>query len=156
MSKFDARLLKMKDSGNERFCGCFDRLVSRAINLVYSGKSTDEIDFSTLPSDYCRECDLPVDDEKIKSINQQIDLILPMYAPVETMPASAKKTVNTTVEATELPAGMLSRAQVALQLGISPYDVERHLKSGRLRLSASKRFVTQESFSELQKLIRSN
>jgi hypothetical protein len=154
MNKFDARLTKMKGSTMERFCGCFDRLLGQAIDLVYSGKSTDGIDFSTLPSGYCHQCDLPVNDEKIQSINQQIKLILPMFAdaPVS-VSASAKKAVNALVEATELPSGMLSRSEVALRLEISSSDVERHLKSGRLILDASKKFITQESFDELKMLL---
>jgi hypothetical protein len=150
---------KKLGESDSRFCICFDRLVSRAINLVYAGKSTDEIDFSALPKDFCRECDLPVNVEKIQSINQQIDLILPMYEnPEIQMPSNVGQTSDGAAQMVQqdglVPSGMISRAQVAARLEISPYDVERHLKSGRLVLDVSKKFITQESFDELKVLIR--
>jgi hypothetical protein len=140
----------MKGSTMERFCGCFDRLIKRTIDLVYSGKPTNEIDFSTLPSDYCRECDLPVDVERIELINQQIKLILPMYAdaPVSGS-ASAKKAESELSGA--LPGLLLVEA--ARRLGVSLNDVNRHIRSGRLSLDASGKFVTQDSLNELQKLM---
>jgi hypothetical protein len=152
MNKFDARLTKMKGSTMERFCVCYDRMVNQAINLVYSGKSTDEIDFSTLPSDYCRECDLPVNVEKIKSTNQQIDLILPMYAPVETMPENAEEAAESV-----LPGEMCGvlPVEAARRLGVTLNDINRYLRSGRLLTDASGKFITLDSFAELQRLIRS-
>ena len=150
MNKFDARLTKMKGSTMERFCGCFDQMISRAIDLVYSGKSTDEIDFSALPSDYCRECDLPVDVEKIQSINSQIDLILPMYAPVETMPESAKQAVES--ESSGASSGVLPVSAAKL-LDVPLSDINRYIRSGRLSLDASGRFVTQDSLDALQRLM---
>jgi hypothetical protein len=152
MNKFDARLTKMKGSTMERFCVCYDQMVSRAINLVYSGKSTDGIDFSTLPSDYCRECDLPVNVEKIKSINQQIDLILPMYVPVETMPENAKEAAESALPGV-LP-GLLP-LEVSQRLQITLSDVNRHIRSGRLSLDASGKFIDLDSLNELQRLIQS-
>ncbi len=154
MSKFTRRLLKMKDSGNERFCGCYDKLVSRAIDLIYAGKPTNEIDFSSLPSGYCHECNLPVNDEKIKSINNQIDLILPSYEKCEIqMPKSASASAKETVEGV-LP-GVLP-VEVARRLDMTLNDVNRHIRSGRLSLDASGKFVSFDSFDELQRLIRSN
>jgi len=146
---------KKLGESDSRFCGCFDKMVSRAIDLVYSGKPTNEVDFSTLPSGYCHQCDLPVDGEKIQSINSQIDLILPMYSPVESgeieeMPVEAARTVQLDGS---VPSGMISRSEVAARLGIKPDDVERHIRSGRLILDVSKKFITQQSFDELKMLL---
>ncbi len=144
---------KKLGESDSRFCICFDRLAKKAIELVYNEQSTDGIDFSTLPSGYCHQCDLPVDSEKIESINRQIDLILPSYGAIETMPksASAKETVEGELPG-ELP-GLLP-VEVSRRLQISLSDVNRHIRSGRLSLDASGKFVTQDSLNELQKLIR--
>jgi hypothetical protein len=69
------------------------------------------------------------------------------------MPESAKQAVESESSG-ELP-GVLPVAASKL-LGVSLNDINRYIRSGRLRLDASGRFVTQESFDALQDLIRSN
>jgi hypothetical protein len=91
---------------------------------------------------------LPVDSEKIESINRQIDLILPSYGAIETMPKSASAK-----EALESELSGVLPVQASKLLGVSLNDVNRYIRSGRLRLDGSGGFVDSDSLNELQRLM---
>jgi hypothetical protein len=131
-----------ESAGN--YCGCFGDFVNQMVDGIYN-ETPYETDESKLPVGYCSKCQKKVDDEKIASIHKTLEMLLPMYKNCE---------IQMPVNVGEVPAGMLSRSEAATRLKIKAGDVERHIKTGRLRTDGSKRFVIQDSFDELQTLIR--
>ncbi len=134
------RIEKRFIENDSQFCGCFDDFVNQMIDGVYNGVPY-ETDDSGLPKGFCEKCQKPCDVEMLENFTCRMDLILPAFA-VEKVSESA------VIEAL-LPLG----AARLLQMPLS--DVNRHIRSGRLSLDASGRFVTQDSLDALQRLIRS-
>jgi hypothetical protein len=122
------------------YCGCFTEYQMAVIEKVYNGVP-NKIDFESLPKDFCGKCRKPVNTEFIDDFNRQLEMILPAYSVEEVVSESA------------VIEGVLP-LEAARQLGITLEDVNRHVKSGRLNLDASGKFVTQDSFDELKTLIR--
>jgi hypothetical protein len=146
-----------ESAGN--YCGCFNDFVNQVIDGIYDKKPYDN-DESKLPKKFCNKCRKPVNTEFIESFYENLDLILPAYEGYEMqMPVNVGAEVSDGAarmvrKVAEVPSGMLSRSEVALRLEIKAGDVERHIRSGRLQTDGSKRFVIQNSFDELQTLIR--
>jgi hypothetical protein len=143
------------------YCGCFNDYVNRTIENVYAGKpSTAAHDEAKLPKGFCNRCRKPVNTALIDNFNANLAMILPAYEnyeiqmPVNVGPTFSDGAARFVRKVGEIPAGMLSRSEVALRLEIKAGDVERHIRSGRLQTDSSKRFVTQDSFDELKVLIR--
>jgi hypothetical protein len=111
------------------------------------------IDYESLPKDFCQKCRKPVNTEFIENFNRQLEMILPAYshAPV-IVSASAKEAVESAL------SGVLSGVllvEAARRLGVSLNDVNRYIRSGRLRLDGSGKFVDLDSLDALQRLIQS-
>jgi hypothetical protein len=134
--------------------------LNRTIENVYAGKPSGD-DESKLPKDFCGKCQKPVDIQFIDNFYANLAFILPAYEGYEMqMPVNVGGEVSDGAarfvrKVVEDSPGMLSRSEVAARLEIKPDDVSRHIKSGRLQTDGSKRFVTQDSFNVLQRLIQS-
>ncbi len=142
-----------ESAGN--YCGCFTEYQMAVIEKVYNGVP-NKIDFESLPVGFCGRCRKPVNTEFIDNFNRQLEMILPTYENYEMqMPLNVGAEVSDGAarKVAEVPAGMLSRSEVALRLEIKAGDVERYIKSGRLQTDGSKRFVIQDSFDELKMLL---
>jgi hypothetical protein len=132
--------------------------LNRTIENVYAGKPSGD-DESKLPKDFCGKCQKPVGIQFIDNFYENLAFILPAYEGYEMqMPVNVGGEVSDGAarfvrKAVEAPAGMILRSEVAARLEIKAGDVERHIRSGRLRTDGSKRFVTQESFDELKMLL---
>jgi hypothetical protein len=89
----------------------------------------------------------------IESFTSRIDLILPAYADA---PVSGSENAKEAVES-ELSGELsgLLPVSAAKLLGVSLNDINRYIRSGRLSLDASGKFVSFDSFDELQRLIQS-
>ncbi len=145
MSRLNKRLRVIEGSGNDgNYCGCFTEYQMAEIEKIYDGVP-NKIDFESLPKDFCGKCQKPVDTQFIDNFYANLAVILPTYENYE---------MQMPVNVAEVPAGMLSRSDVAARLEIKAGDVERYIRSGRLQTDGSKRFVTQDSFDELKVLIR--
>ncbi len=137
-----------ESAGN--YCGCFNDYTSAAINEVYNGVP-NAIDYESLPKDYCQKCQKRVN-EFIEDFTRRMKLILPAYKNYKIqMPESAKETVESVLPGV-LP-GVLP-VEAARRLGVTLNDINRHIRSGRLNLDASGKFVSLDSFNELQGLYR--
>jgi hypothetical protein len=123
-----------------QFCGCFNDFVNQMIDGVYNGVPY-ETDASGLPKGFCEKCQKPCDVEMIENFNRQLEMILPAFAVEEVSESAVIEGV--------LPLEVARLLQMPLS------DINRHIRSGRLSLDASGKFVTQDSLAELQKLIRS-
>jgi hypothetical protein len=139
------------------YCGCYDDFVNQMVNGIYDG-TPYETDDSSLPIGYCSKCQKKVNDEKIASIHKTLEMLLPMYENCELMPVNVGPTFSDGAarmvrKAGEVPSGMVSRSEVVARLEIKPDDVERYIRSGRLRTDGGKKFITQESFDELKTLL---
>jgi hypothetical protein len=131
---------------NLRFCGCYDAFMNQKIDGIYN-ETSYETDDSSLPKGFCEKCQKPVNTEFIDSFYANLAVVMPMYENYE-----IQMSVN--VGPASVPAGMLSRSDVAAWLEIKLDDVERYIRSGRLRTDGSKRFVSEDSCNELKTLIR--
>ncbi len=141
MSRLNKRLQVIEGSENDgNYCGCFTEYQMAVIEKVYNGVP-NKIEFESLPKDFCGKCQKPVDTQFIDNFYVNLAAILPMYEIQ--MPV-----------AVEVPAGFISRSDVAARLEIKAGDVERYIRSGRLQTDASKRFISRDSFDELKTLIR--
>jgi len=155
VERIEARIME----NGLQFCSCFTDFVAQMIRGVYDNVPFSSDD-SKLPKGFCEKCRKPVNVEFIENFNRQLEMVLPAYAdaPVSesavsiNTPAEAARTVRN-VDEDEIPSGTLSRSQAAVRLQISLGDVERHIKSGRLILDVSKKFITRQSFDELKVLL---
>lgn len=72
------RLKKIEKKFRENdsnFCICHSERVNELIDSIYAGNSANEIDFASLPENWCDKCGLPVNTELIKEIDLSIALI---------------------------------------------------------------------------------
>jgi hypothetical protein len=139
------------------YCGCFNAYVSAAINEVYRNVP-NPIDYEALPEGFCEKCRKPVDTEFIDNLNAKLAIILPMYRkPLSKSAVSIDTLTNAarTVQPVGSDSARITRSEAAERLQVPLSDIVRHIRSGRLKMDASGKFVDSDSFEELEKLIRS-